>query len=195
MSLFQLFLDRPPFPFYSWYHESRFGFDFFFFFLFFFHVAISDSVQWLPYLGFVPGPTRTTSKGLMSLLFLEDSKLRLARLHCYHPSAWDVLPSSISFSSFLSQLVPGLLSSIAPHWESCQTNWFWILFANIYWQRSGSLYLLTMSCRRRAELFWIVRSKLSRLPNVLEHMEGGSCLPSSGHHVFVRTPFLIYDAA
>ena len=38
-------------------------------FLFFFHVAISDSVQWLPYLGFVPGPTRTTSKGLMSLLF------------------------------------------------------------------------------------------------------------------------------
>ena len=37
---------------------------------FFFHVAISDSVQWLPYLGFVPGPTRTTSKGLMSLLFL-----------------------------------------------------------------------------------------------------------------------------
>ena len=50
---------------YSWYHESTFGFDFFFFF----HVAISDSVQWLPYLGFVPGPTRTTSKGLMSLLF------------------------------------------------------------------------------------------------------------------------------
>ena len=44
-----------------------FGLDFFFFF---FHVAISDSVQWLPYLGFVPGPTRTTSKGLMSLLFL-----------------------------------------------------------------------------------------------------------------------------
>ena len=36
---------------------------------FFFYVAISDSVQWLSYLGFVPGPTRTTSKGLMSLLF------------------------------------------------------------------------------------------------------------------------------
>ena len=34
----------------------------------FLHVVISDSVQWLPYLGFVPGPTRTTSKGLMSLL-------------------------------------------------------------------------------------------------------------------------------
>ena len=49
---------------YSWYHESKFGFDFFFFS----HVAISDSVQWLPYLGFVPGPTRTTSKGLISLL-------------------------------------------------------------------------------------------------------------------------------
>ena len=40
----------------------------FLFSFFFFHVAISDSVQWLPYLGFVPGPTRTTSKGLMSLL-------------------------------------------------------------------------------------------------------------------------------
>ena len=36
---------------------------------FFFHVAISDSVQWLPYLEFVPGPARITSKGLMSLLF------------------------------------------------------------------------------------------------------------------------------
>ena len=36
---------------------------------FFLHVAISDSIQWLPYLGFVPSPTRTTSKGLMSLLF------------------------------------------------------------------------------------------------------------------------------
>ena len=36
-------------------------------FFFFLHVEISDSVQWLPYLGFVPGPTRT-SKGLMSLV-------------------------------------------------------------------------------------------------------------------------------
>ena len=52
---------------YLWYHESTFGFHFFFFFL---DVEISDSVQWLPYLGFVPGPTRTTSKGLMSLLFM-----------------------------------------------------------------------------------------------------------------------------
>ena len=62
--------------FYSWYHESTFGFHFFFFFLFsfffFLHVAISDFVQWLPYLGFVPGPTRTTSKGLMSLLLKLD---------------------------------------------------------------------------------------------------------------------------
>ena len=64
--------------FYSWYHESRFGFHFFFFF---FHVAISDSVQWLPYLGFVPGPTRTTSKGLMSLLFIQKSYLRLLNYH------------------------------------------------------------------------------------------------------------------
>ena len=45
-------------------------FLFLFSFFFFLHVAISDSVQWLPYLGFVPGPTRTTSKGLMSLLFI-----------------------------------------------------------------------------------------------------------------------------
>ena len=37
---------------------------------FFLHVAISDSVQWLPYLGLVPGPTRTTIKGLMSLLLV-----------------------------------------------------------------------------------------------------------------------------
>ena len=50
---------------------SIFVFFVFFVFSFFFHVAISDSVQWLPYLGFVPGPTRTTSKGLMSLLLLE----------------------------------------------------------------------------------------------------------------------------
>ena len=74
---------------YSWNHESTFGFHFFFFFSFFFlHVAISDSVRWLPYLGFVPGPTltsrvkitecnltsvstRTTSKGLTSLLFYQ----------------------------------------------------------------------------------------------------------------------------
>ena len=41
-------------------------------FFFFLHVAISDSVQWLPYLGFVPGPTRTTSKCLMSLLLGKD---------------------------------------------------------------------------------------------------------------------------
>ena len=33
---------------------------------FFLHVAISDSIQWLPFLEFVPGPM---SKGLMSLLF------------------------------------------------------------------------------------------------------------------------------
>ena len=31
-------------------------------------ITISDSVQWLPYLGFVPSPMHTTSKGLMSLL-------------------------------------------------------------------------------------------------------------------------------
>ena len=37
-------------------------------FLFFLHVAISDSGQWLPYLGFVPGTMCTTSKGLMSPL-------------------------------------------------------------------------------------------------------------------------------
>ena len=52
-------------------------FFFFFYFFFFFNVAISDSVKWLPYLGFVPGPTRTTSKGtskVMSLLFSQFSQ-------------------------------------------------------------------------------------------------------------------------
>ena len=55
-------------------------------FFFFFHVAISDSVQWLPYLGFVPGPTRTTSKGLMSLLFpknpqVSDKSAQVSKSH------------------------------------------------------------------------------------------------------------------
>ena len=46
LKLFLIFGHSEPHC-YSWYHESRFGFDFFFFFLFFFFlpVAISDSVQ------------------------------------------------------------------------------------------------------------------------------------------------------
>ena len=51
-------------------------------FFFFLHVAISDLVQWLPYLGFVPGPTCTRSKGLMSLLLvLADESLQLSLVH------------------------------------------------------------------------------------------------------------------
>ena len=57
------FLKSLKLCFYSWYHESTFEFHSFSFFVFCFffllHVAISDSVQCLPYLGFVPGPTRS----------------------------------------------------------------------------------------------------------------------------------------
>ena len=74
----------------------------FFSFFFFFHVAISDSVQWLPYLGFVPGPTRTTSKGLMSLLLSLISLTLLDKIHNWHCTSYHSwqLPRKITFFCF-----------------------------------------------------------------------------------------------
>ena len=74
---FKLVKTRTKRYFYSWYHESTFGFDFVFFFFFMSRLAIRSSDCHIWDLSPVPREcnltsvsTRTTSKGFMSLLFL-----------------------------------------------------------------------------------------------------------------------------